>query len=151
MYTQTFKWYHLPSLKYANDLKCLLYHETNQNFLRGWHMYVALTNQPKWEWVVQQKEILRQFILLFYPERPKDRPNGGNVAQKIINNSNNPSTGYIFFAQNHLLFQGVVCLSYLFVKLINDIFNMTSYNRDKFVLPVTIVSKYVVERKSLFD
>ena len=47
-------------------------------------MYVALTNQPKRESVVQQKEILRQFILLFYPQRPKDRPNGGNVAQKIM-------------------------------------------------------------------
>ena len=78
-------------------------------------MYVALTNQPKRESVVQQKEILRQFILLFYPQRPKDRPNGGNVAQKIINNSNNPSTGYIFLRKIiccfRALFVLVTCLS----------------------------------------
>ena len=81
------------------DLKCLLYHETNQNFLRGWHVYVTLNNHPKRESVVQRKEILRQFIIPFYPERPKDRPKVGNVAQKIINNSKNPPTGYIFCAK----------------------------------------------------
>ena len=66
-------------------------------------MHVALTNQPKRESVVQRKEILRQFILPFYPERPNDRPKGGNVAQKIINNSNNPSTEYIFCAKSSVV------------------------------------------------
>ena len=100
-------------------------------------MYVTLNNHPKRESVVQRKEILRQFIIPFYPERPKDRPKVGNVAQKIINNSKILPRD-TFFAQNYLFIQGVVCLSYLFIKLINDILNMTSYNRDKFVLPVTI-------------
>ena len=80
-------------------------------------MYVTLNNHPKRESVVQRKEILRQIIIPFYPERPKDRP-------KV--------------AQNYLLIQGVVCLSYMLIKLINDILNMTSYNRDRFLLPVTI-------------
>ena len=34
-----------------------------------------------------------------------------------------------------------VCLSYLFIKLINDILDMASFEGDKFTLPVTIVSK----------
>ena len=34
-----------------------------------------------------------------------------------------------------------VCLSYLFIKLINDILDMASFEGDKFTFPVTIVSK----------
>ena len=53
----------------------------------------------------------------------------------------------IFYA-NNLWLQGgslqpnnSVCLSYLFIKLINDILDMASFEGDKFTLPVTIVSK----------
>ena len=36
-------------------------------------------------------------------------------------------------------------LTYLFIKLVNDIFDITSYNRDKFILSVTIVSKEIMK------
>ena len=38
-----------------------------------------------------------------------------------------------------------VCLSYLFIKLANDILDIALYNRDKFTLSVTLVSKEIVE------
>ena len=38
-----------------------------------------------------------------------------------------------------------VCLSYLFIKLANDILDIASYNRDKFTLSVTLVSKEIVK------
>ena len=66
-------------------------------------MYVALTNHPERESVVQRKEILSQFILLLYPERSQDRPKDGNFVQKIINNSNIPPAGDIVNA-NYLWF-----------------------------------------------
>ena len=66
-------------------------------------MYVALTNHPERESVVQRKEILSQFILLLYPERSQDRPKDENFAQKIINNSNIPPAGDIVKA-NYLWF-----------------------------------------------
>ena len=40
--------------------------------------------------------------------------------------------------QNH---DSAVSLSYLFLKMMNDISDMTSYNKDKFILSVTIASK----------
>ena len=40
--------------------------------------------------------------------------------------------------QNH---DNAVSLSYLFLKMMNDISDMTSYNKDKFILSVTIASK----------
>ena len=43
-----------------------------------------------------------------------------------------------------------VCLSYLLIELVSDILDIASYNRDKFILPVTIVSKEMV-KKSMFD
>ena len=81
-----------------------------------------------------------------------DRSKDGNVVQKIIDNLNIPPTGNILWA-NYLLFQGgilplnnAVCLSYLFIKFVNHILDVASYNRDKFIPPVTIVSKHVVEK-----
>ena len=44
-----------------------------------------------------------------------------------------------------LLLNDAVCPSYLFINLVNDILDMVSYNRDKFILPVTIVSKEIVK------
>ena len=44
-----------------------------------------------------------------------------------------------------LLLNDAVCPSYLFINLVNDILDMVSYNRDKFTLPVTIVSKEIVK------
>ena len=92
-------------------------------------MYVALTNHPERESVVQRKEILSQFILLLYPERSQDRPKDENFAQKIINNSNIPPAGDIVNA-NYLCgilpLNNAVCLSYLFIKLVNDILDMAS-------------------------
>ena len=38
-----------------------------------------------------------------------------------------------------------VCLSYLFIKLANDILDTALYNRDKFTLSVTLVSKEIVK------
>ena len=45
-----------------------------------------------------------------------------------------------------MLLNNAVCLSYLFIKSVNHILDMASYNRDKFIPPVTIVSKYVMEK-----
>ena len=44
-----------------------------------------------------------------------------------------------------VLLNDAVCPSYLFINLVNDILDMVSYNRDKFILPVTIVSKEIVK------
>ena len=64
-----------------------------------------------------------------------------------MNNSNIPPTGKILYA-NDIWFQGGsflpksnVCFSWLFIKLVNDILDMVSYNKDTFILSVTIVSK----------
>lgn len=38
-----------------------------------------------------------------------------------------------------------VCLSYLFIKFANDILDIALYNRDKFTLSVTLVSKEIVK------
>ena len=38
-----------------------------------------------------------------------------------------------------------VCLSYLFIKLANDILDIALYNRDKFTLSVTLVWKEIVK------
>ena len=106
--------------------------------------------------VVQRKEILRQLILPLYPERSLDRSKDGNVVQKIINNSCIPPTGdtlcanYLLFWGGILLLNNAVCLSYLFIKFVNHILDMASYNRDKFIPPVTIVSKYVMEKISVW-
>ena len=44
------------------------------------------------------------------------------------------------------------CLScYLLIELISDILDMASYNRDKVILSVTIVSIEMVKKKSVFD
>ena len=43
-----------------------------------------------------------------------------------------------------------VCLSYLFIKLANDILDIALYNGDKFTLSVTLVSKEIV-KTSIFD
>ena len=118
---------------------------------------ICISNHPRGESVVQRQEILRQFILPLYPERSLDRSKGGNVVQKIINNSNIPPTGdtlcanYLLFWGGILLLNNAVCLSYLFIKFVNHILDMASYNRDKFIPPVTIVLKYVVEKKSVYD
>ena len=48
-----------------------------------------------------------------------------------------------------LLLNDAVCPSYLFINLVNDILDMVSYNRDKFILPVTIVSKEIVKTSVL--
>ena len=45
-----------------------------------------------------------------------------------------------------MLLNNAVCLSYLFIKFVNHILDMASYNKDKFIPPVTIVSKYVMEK-----
>ena len=72
---------------------------------------------------------------------------GGNVSQKIQNNSNITPTGdilcanYFLFQSGRLLLNNAVCLSYLFIKFLNKILDKASYNGDKFILPVTIVSK----------
>ena len=81
---------------------------------------------------------------------------GGNVSQKIQNNSNITPTdilcaNYFLFQSGSLLLNNAVCLSYLFIKFVNHILDMASYNRDKFIPPVTIVSKHVVEKKSVYD
>ena len=44
-----------------------------------------------------------------------------------------------------MLLNNVDCLTYLFIKLVDDILDMTSYNRDKFILSVTIVSKEIMK------
>ena len=44
------------------------------------------------------------------------------------------------------------CLScYLSIESISDILDMASYNRDKVILSVTIVSIEMVKKKSVFD
>ena len=44
------------------------------------------------------------------------------------------------------------CLScYLLIELISDILDMASYNRDKVILSVTIVSIEMAKKKSVFD
>ena len=48
-----------------------------------------------------------------------------------------------------LLLNDAVCPSYLFINLVNDILDMVSYNRDKFILPVTIVSKEIMKTSVL--
>ena len=70
---------------------------------------------------------------------------GGNFGKKIVNNSNASLAGDIVCA-NYLWFWGAsllpniaVCLNYLLS--VNDILDLASYNRDKFVLSVTIASK----------
>ena len=101
--------------------------------------------------VVYQKEIMRQFILPFYTERSQHRTKGGNVTQKIMNISNIHPTSdilcanYLWFSGGILLLNNADCLTYLFIKLVNEILDMTSYNRDKFILSVTIVSKGIME------
>ena len=49
-----------------------------------------------------------------------------------------------------MLLNNAVCFSYLVIELVRDILDKASYNRDKFILPVTIVSKEIV-KKSMFD
>ena len=49
-----------------------------------------------------------------------------------------------------MLLNNAVCLSYLLIELVSDILDIASYNRGKFTLPVTIVSKEMV-KKSMFD
>ena len=49
-----------------------------------------------------------------------------------------------------MLLNNAVCFSYLVIELVSDILDKASYNRDKFILPVTIVSKEIV-KKSMFD
>ena len=61
------------------------------------------------------------------------------------------NANYLWFLGGILSMNNAVCLSYLFIKLVNDILDMASYNRDKFILPVTIVSKYLVGKNSVFD
>ena len=94
---------------------------------------------------------MRQFILPFYTERSQHRTKGGNVTQKIMNISNIHPTSDILCA-NYLWFSGGISLlnnadylTYLFIKLVKDIFDITSYNRDKFILSVTIVSKEIMK------
>ena len=43
-----------------------------------------------------------------------------------------------------------VCFGYLFFKWVNDILDMVSYNRNKFMLSVIIVSKEMM-KTSVFD
>ena len=52
---------------------------------------------------------------------------------------------YLWFSGGILLLNNADCLTYLFIKLVNEILDMTSYNRDKFILSVTIVSKGIME------
>ena len=52
--------------------------------------------------------------------------------------------------RRELLLNNAVCLSCLLIELVSDILDIASYNRDKFILPVTIVSKEMV-KKSMFD
>ena len=49
-----------------------------------------------------------------------------------------------------MLLNNAVCFSYLVIELVSDILDKASYNRDKFILPVTIVSKEIV-KNSMFD
>ena len=49
-----------------------------------------------------------------------------------------------------MLLNNAVCLSYLLIELVSDILDIASYNRGKFILPGTIVSKEMV-KKSMFD
>ena len=72
---------------------------------------------------------------------------GGNVSQKIQNNSNITPTGdilcanYFLFQSGSLLLNNAVCLSYLFIKFLNEILDIAAYNGDTFILHVTIVSR----------
>ena len=72
---------------------------------------------------------------------------GGNVSQKIQNNSNITPPGdilcanYFLFQSGSLLLNNAVCLSYLFIKFLNEILDIAAYNGDTFILHVTIVSK----------
>ena len=49
-----------------------------------------------------------------------------------------------------MLLNNAVCFSYHVIELVGDILDKASYNRDKFLLPVTVVSKEIV-KKSMFD
>ena len=49
-----------------------------------------------------------------------------------------------------MLLNNAVCFSYLVIELVRDILDKASYNRVKFILPVTIVSKEIV-KKSMLD
>ena len=40
-----------------------------------------------------------------------------------------------------LFLNNAVCLSYLFIKFLNEILDIAAYNGDTFILHVTIVSK----------
>ena len=53
---------------------------------------------------------------------------------------------YLWFWGESLLLNNAVCLSCLLIELVSDILDIVSYNRDKFVLPVTIVSKEMVKK-----
>ena len=56
----------------------------------------------------------------------------------------------LWFGGGSLLLNNAVCLSYLLIELVSDILDVASYNRDKSILPVIIVSKEIV-KKSVFD
>ena len=77
---------------------------------------------------------------------------GGNVSQKIQNNSNITPTGdilcanYFLFQSGSLLLNNAVCLSYLFIKFLNEILDIAAYNGDTFILHVTIVSKEMARK-----
>ena len=45
-----------------------------------------------------------------------------------------------------MLLNNAVCFSYLVIELVGDILDKASYNRDKFLLPVTVVSKEIVKK-----
>ena len=52
----------------------------------------------------------------------------------------------LWFWGESLLLNNAVCLSYLLIELVSDILDIASYNRGKFTLPVTIVSKEMVKK-----
>ena len=45
-----------------------------------------------------------------------------------------------------MLLNNAVCFSYHVIELVGDILDKASYNRDKFLLPVTVVSKEIVKK-----
>ena len=83
----------------------------------------------------------KQSLLIYKVLLWTNRACGSCYYSLIINRISEPrdiSYPVLTNQQNH---DSAVSLSYLFLKMMNDISDMASYNKDKFILSVTIASK----------
>ena len=87
-------------------------------------------------WLQNKQSLLIYKVLLW-----KNRTCGSCYYSLTINRISEPrdiSYPVLTNQQNH---DSAVSLSYLFLKMMNDISDMTLYNKDKFILSVTFASK----------